>query len=48
MNPYPSSKDSRVEWIGEIPSGWEASKLKYHGKFFSGFSFNSVEFTDEG
>jgi len=23
-------KDSRVEWIGEIPEGWEVHKIKYN------------------
>lgn len=26
---YEQYKDSGVEWIGEIPSGWEVKKLKY-------------------
>ena len=26
---YESYKDSGVEWIGKIPSGWEVKKLKY-------------------
>ena len=26
---YPSYKDSRVEWLGEIPEHWEVSSLKY-------------------
>ena len=29
MNKYDSYKDSGVEWIGEIPSGWETTKMKY-------------------
>lgn len=29
MNTYPSYKDSGVEWIGEIPSEWGYSKLRY-------------------
>jgi type I restriction enzyme, S subunit len=31
-------KDSGVEWIGEIPKGWEVEKLKYAAKILSGFS----------
>ncbi|MFA9373309.1 MAG: restriction endonuclease subunit S [Poseidonibacter sp.] len=27
---YPSYKDSGVEWLGEIPSKWTYSKLKYY------------------
>lgn len=26
---YEKYKDSGVEWIGEIPEGWEIKKIKY-------------------
>jgi len=29
MNPYPSYKDSGVEWIGEIPEDWEINRIKF-------------------
>ena len=29
MNPYPSYKESGVEWVGKIPIGWEFIPLKY-------------------
>ena len=29
MKPYPEYKDSGVEWIGEIPVGWNLTKIKY-------------------
>jgi len=29
-------KDSGVEWIGEIPSGWNVSKFKYHSEIITG------------
>ena len=29
MERYEKYKDSGVEWIGEIPDGWEVKKLKY-------------------
>lgn len=29
MKKYETYKDSGVEWIGEIPEGWEASKIKF-------------------
>jgi type I restriction enzyme S subunit len=29
MKKYESYNDSRIEWIGEIPSHWEVKKLKY-------------------
>ncbi|MCI5190575.1 MAG: restriction endonuclease subunit S [Candidatus Electrothrix sp. AS4_5] len=29
IKPYPKYKDSGVEWIGEVPEGWEVKRLKY-------------------
>jgi type I restriction enzyme S subunit len=29
LKPYPKYKDSGIQWIGEIPEGWEVHKLKY-------------------
>jgi len=26
---YPAYKDSGVEWLGEVPAGWEVKRLKY-------------------
>jgi type I restriction enzyme S subunit len=34
-------KDSGVEWIGEIPSGWDSVKLKYIGFLYGGLSGKS-------
>ncbi len=25
---YPAYKDSGVEWLGEVPAGWESRRLK--------------------
>lgn len=33
---YPAYKDSGVEWIGEIPSGWELTRIKYVSKCLDG------------
>ena len=27
--PYPAYKDSGVEWLGQVPEGWEVMRLKY-------------------
>jgi len=27
--PYPKYKDSGVEWLGDVPDGWEVTKLKH-------------------
>jgi len=43
MNTYPTYKDSGVEWIGEIPSGWNISKLKYISNLFTGNSLNQSQ-----
>ena len=29
MNPYPSYKESGVEWMGKIPSGWDIIRTKF-------------------
>lgn len=34
LNPNAKMKDSGVEWIGEIPEGWEVSKAKFYSKIF--------------
>lgn len=41
MNTYPSYKDSDVEWIGNIPSGWIVKKLKYIGDLYGGLTGKS-------
>ena len=33
---YESYKDSGVEWIGKIPSGWEVKKLKFSSQIMRG------------
>jgi type I restriction enzyme S subunit len=40
--------DSNVNWIGKIPTSWTTKKIKYLGKFVSGFSFDSGDFIDKG
>jgi type I restriction enzyme S subunit len=27
--PYPEYKDSRIEWLGKIPTHWRTKRLKY-------------------
>ncbi|WP_213973710.1 restriction endonuclease subunit S [Tepidanaerobacter acetatoxydans] len=38
LNPNVKMNDSGIEWIGEIPEGWEVKKLKYVTKFAYGDS----------
>lgn len=29
MKPYPKYKDSGIEWLGEVPEGWPAKRLRF-------------------
>ncbi len=48
LNPNAKMKDSGVEWIGEIPEGWEVKRLKHFVEIQGGFAFDSSHFKDEG
>lgn len=34
LKPYPSYKDSGVEWLGEVPEHWEVRRLKHIAEVF--------------
>lgn len=36
LDPNAKMKDSGIDWLGEIPKGWEVEKLKYNYKFEKG------------
>lgn len=40
-------KDSWVEWIGEIPKGWEVRKLKHLTEFLTCWLASTPEYVDE-
>ena len=44
LNPDAPMKDSGVDWIGEIPAHWEATKLRYLGTFQNGISAGAEYF----
>lgn len=48
LDPNVKMKDSGVDWIGEIPEGWEVRKLKHFAKLQSGDTINSDRFTEYG
>ena len=48
LNPNAPMKDSGIDWIGEIPEGWEVRKLKYIARLQSGDTINSDRFTEFG
>lgn len=41
-------KDSEVEWIGEIPEGWDISKVKYIGRYINGYAFKPDQWGQDG
>ena len=48
MKRYAKYKDSGVEWIGDIPEGWEVIKMKYIGNFINGFPFKPTDWGERG
>ena len=48
LNPNVEMKDSGVEWIGEIPSHWETTKLKFQGEVIIGLSYTPDNVVNEG
>ncbi len=50
MKRYDTYKPSGIEWIGEIPSHWECSRLKFNGESIIGiiYSPNDVVNEEEG
>ncbi|XAG70063.1 restriction endonuclease subunit S [bacterium 19CA06SA08-2] len=46
--PYPEYKDSGVEWLGEVPSEWTASRLKFIASIIMGQSPSSEDCNDLG
>lgn len=41
-------RDSGVPWIGEVPEGWEFSKIKYHCTMKSGDNITALDISDNG
>jgi len=51
LNPNVKMKDSGVGWIGEIPKGWNITKVKYNSYVKGRIGWQGLksdEFTDEG
>ena len=44
--PYPAYKDSRIEWLGQIPAYWEVRRLKYAARIVAGQSPPSDKVVD--
>lgn len=41
-------RDSGIPWIGEVPEGWEFSKIKYHCTMMSGDNITALDISDNG
>ena len=39
LKPYPEYKDSGVEWLGEVPSGWAVHSIKLAASTYGGAGF---------
>jgi type I restriction enzyme, S subunit len=45
--PYQRYTASKVEWLGEIPEGWQEIRLKFVGDAIIGLTYDPAEVTDE-
>jgi type I restriction enzyme S subunit len=43
MRPYPAYKESGVEWLGEVPEGWEVRSIKSLSPVFRGASPRPID-----
>lgn len=41
-------KPSGVEWLGQIPTDWNTSALKYMAHFINGAAFKPSDWQDDG
>jgi type I restriction enzyme S subunit len=48
LNPIAKMKTSGIEWIGDIPEGWEVRKLKGIGEAIIGLTYSPTEVSDKG
>lgn len=48
LNPDAPMKDSGVDWIGEIPEGWEVNKFRNLFKTRTGITFTKAQLEEEG
>ena len=48
MKKYDNYKDSGVEWLGEIPEGWQVKRLASFGKFSKGGGFAKKDLKSDG
>ncbi len=47
LEPHTSFKDSGIEWLGEVPEGWEVKRLRFVGKAVLGLTYSPADVVDE-
>jgi len=48
FHPYPEYKDSGVEWLGEVPAGWEVAQLRRYVVCHNQGYYSSEAYVDDG
>ena len=48
LDPTAPTKPSNVDWIGNIPQGWEMTKLKYETSICNGLDYSAEDICDPG
>ncbi len=48
IDPNAKMKDSGIEWIGEIPEGWEVKKFRFTFNLTKGLNITKADLQDEG
>tara|TARA_R110001606_G_scaffold361754_3_gene515002 strand:+ start:58011 stop:59348 length:1338 start_codon:yes stop_codon:yes gene_type:complete len=48
LDPKVAMKDSGIDWLGDVPTHWDVTKLKYVGQAIIGLTYNPSEVVDEG
>lgn len=48
LNPSARLKPSGVDWLGDVPEGWEVRKLRHSAKLQGGYAFSSELFGSDG
>ncbi|MDP2081383.1 MAG: hypothetical protein U0934_15160 [Pseudotabrizicola sp.] len=47
LNPNAPLKPSGIDWLGDVPEGWEVCEAKRFVSILSGFAFPSTSFSDD-
>ncbi|RLL73043.1 restriction endonuclease subunit S [Paenirhodobacter hankyongi] len=48
LNPAAPLRPSGIDWLGDIPEGWEVVQLKRYAKLQGGYAFSSALFNPDG